>query len=136
MAIGAYTMGLLVVKAQWPIYAAIAGRDTPPRSLAGLIVGIPSLRLRADYFAIATIAFSEIVVYVFENTNFAGGYTGNTRATTTPGATASAWIDRRLGSIGLGGQDQLPLLIVVWLDGPDRRLRRSARCSERRGGAS
>ena len=29
--------------------------------IVGLLIGLPSLRLRADYFAIATIAFSEIV---------------------------------------------------------------------------
>src|SRR5207237_9375326 len=34
---------------------------------AGLLIGLPSLRLRADYFAIATIAFAEIIRYVAEN---------------------------------------------------------------------
>ena len=113
MAIGAYTMGLLVVKAQWAIWAAMPVATTAAIA-AGLLVGIPSLRLRADYFAIATIAFSEIVVYIFENTNFAGGYTG-ILGYDHAWRTASAWIDGQLGSIGLGNQDQLPLLIVVWL---------------------
>ena len=36
-------------------------------ALAGLLLGLPSLRLRADYFAIVTIAFSEIVRYVATN---------------------------------------------------------------------
>ena len=35
--------------------------------VAALLVGLPSLRLRADYFAISTLAFSEIVRYVADN---------------------------------------------------------------------
>ena len=85
MAIGAYVMGLLVVRADWPLYAAM-----PAATLAaiatGLIVGIPSLRLRADYFAIATIAFGEIVVYTFENSDFAGGSSASSVTTTSGSA--------------------------------------------------
>ena len=43
---------------------------------AGLLVGMPSLRLRADYFAIATIAFAEIVRYVAQNSPWTGGNQG------------------------------------------------------------
>ena len=39
----------------------------------GLLVGLPSLRLRADYFAIATIASAEIVRIIAQN---ARGLTG------------------------------------------------------------
>jgi branched-chain amino acid transport system permease protein len=35
--------------------------------LAGLLLGLPTLRLRADYFAITTIAFSEILRYFATN---------------------------------------------------------------------
>ena len=38
-----------------------------PRRLAGCSLGLPTLRLRADYFAIVTIAFGEIVRYVATN---------------------------------------------------------------------
>jgi len=112
MAIGAYVMGLLVVKADWPLWAAMPAA-TLAAITAGLIVGIPSLRLRADYFAIATIAFGEIVVYIFENTDFAGGYVG-ILGYDHSWQRLSAWMSGQLGRIGLG-QDQLPLLIVVWL---------------------
>ena len=60
MAIGAYTMAILVVKEGWstwlaaPLGVAVAGA-------AGLLLGLPALRLRSDYFAIVTIAFSEII---------------------------------------------------------------------------
>jgi ABC-type branched-subunit amino acid transport system permease subunit len=113
MAIGAYAMGLLVVDAGWSIWAAM-----PVAMLvavaAGLLVGLPSLRLRSDYFAIATIAFAEIVRYTFQNAAFAGGnqgIIGFDAEWRDLAERASAW----LAALGLGGQQQLPLLIAVWL---------------------
>ena len=44
-----------------------AARGASRRPSAGVLLGLPSLRLRADYFAIVTIAFSEIVRYVATN---------------------------------------------------------------------
>jgi branched-chain amino acid transport system permease protein len=45
-------------------------------SLAGLVVGIPSLRLRGDYLAIVTLGFGEIIRVVIENTKVLGQATG------------------------------------------------------------
>jgi branched-chain amino acid transport system permease protein len=45
-------------------------------SVAGLIVGIPSLRLRGDYLAIATLGFAEIIRIIIVNTNRVGAATG------------------------------------------------------------
>ena len=45
-------------------------------AIAGLIVGIPSLRLRGDYLAIATLGFAEIIRIVIINMNKVGGATG------------------------------------------------------------
>lgn len=48
-------------------------------ALAGLLIGIPVLRLTGDYLAIVTLAFSEIVRSISENleiTNGAAGLTG------------------------------------------------------------
>jgi branched-chain amino acid transport system permease protein len=45
-------------------------------SLAGLLVGIPSLRLRGDYLAIVTLGFGEIIRVVIENTRVLGQATG------------------------------------------------------------
>ena len=77
MAIGAYTMAILVVKEGWSMWVA-----TPvaivAAALAGVLVGLPTLRLRADYFAIVTIAFSEIVRYVATNED---GLTGGSQGT-------------------------------------------------------
>ena len=45
-------------------------------AIAGLVVGIPSLRLRGDYLAIVTLGFGEIIRVLIENTEAIGGATG------------------------------------------------------------
>ena len=55
MAIGAYTMAILVVKEGWSMWLA-APLGVGAAAVAGLLLGLSSLRLRADYFAIVTIA--------------------------------------------------------------------------------
>jgi len=113
MAIGAYTMGILVVRAGWSMWAAMAASIVVAMT-AGVLIGLPSLRLRADYFAIATIAFAEIVRYVAVN---ARGLTGGSQGLL---GFDDAWLDVSdtiLGWLPASVQDQflLPLLIVVWL---------------------
>ncbi|HQR30017.1 MAG TPA: branched-chain amino acid ABC transporter permease [Anaeromyxobacteraceae bacterium] len=89
MAVGAYTAALLTtgladvqilglradVSDQVIFFLAlVAGMATA--SVAGLVVGIPSLRLRGDYLAIVTLGFGEIIRVVIENTRFLGQATG------------------------------------------------------------
>ncbi len=45
-------------------------------ALAGLLVGVPSLRLRGDYLAVVTLAFGEIIRVVFQNSPAFGAATG------------------------------------------------------------
>jgi branched-chain amino acid transport system permease protein len=45
-------------------------------ALAGLVVGIPSLRLRGDYLAIVTLGFAEIIRIIILNIDQVGGATG------------------------------------------------------------
>jgi branched-chain amino acid transport system permease protein len=60
MAVGAYTMAILVVKAGWPMWAAALAAIGLAMAV-GVLIGLPTVRLRADFLAIATIAFGEIV---------------------------------------------------------------------------
>jgi branched-chain amino acid transport system permease protein len=112
MAIGAYAMGMLVVDACWPLLIALPAAILVAIA-AGALVGLPTLRLRADYFGIVTIAFSEIVRYALQNESFAGGnqgvlgYDGGWRD-------FQVWASSEVAAIGLGGSTQLPLLIAVW----------------------
>jgi branched-chain amino acid transport system permease protein len=45
-------------------------------SLAGLVVGIPSLRLKGDYLALVTLGFGEIIRVIFQNVDALGGALG------------------------------------------------------------
>ena len=72
MAVGGYTMAILTVDTGISFWLSL-----PLSMLAamafGLLVGLPSLRLRADYFAIATLASAEVVRIIAQN---AQGLTG------------------------------------------------------------
>ncbi|MEO6391114.1 MAG: branched-chain amino acid ABC transporter permease [Pyrinomonadaceae bacterium] len=57
-------------------------------ALAGLIVGIPSLRLKGDYLAIVTLGFAEIIRIVIVNIDKVGGPTG----LTVPGYANFLWV--------------------------------------------
>lgn len=45
-------------------------------AIAGLLVGIPSLRLKGDYLAIVTLGFGEIIRVVIQNIDYLGGALG------------------------------------------------------------
>jgi branched-chain amino acid transport system permease protein len=57
-------------------------------ALAGLAVGIPSLRLRGDYLAIVTLGFGEIIRVIFQTSETFGAATG---LTGIPKLTTFAW---------------------------------------------
>mgnify|MGYP002779457387 CR=1 FL=1 len=57
--------------------------------IAGLLVGIPSLRLRGDYLAIVTLGFNLIIISIIQNLKIVGdasGYVG------IPKLTTFAWV--------------------------------------------
>src|SRR6266496_1136722 len=45
-------------------------------AVAGLLVGVPSLRLKGDYLAIVTLGFGEIIRVIFRNMESVGGALG------------------------------------------------------------
>ncbi|MGB9691689.1 MAG: branched-chain amino acid ABC transporter permease, partial [Candidatus Sumerlaeaceae bacterium] len=66
MLIGAYTAGILMKEHGWSFWAA-APAAALHGALWGVILGIPTLRLVGDYFAIVTFGFSELVIMVAKN---------------------------------------------------------------------
>src|SRR5262245_13971049 len=54
----------------WPILL-IAGMFT---AIVGILIGLPTLRLRGDYLAIVTLGFGEIVPQVVRNADSVGGF--------------------------------------------------------------
>ena len=75
MAVGAYTSALLSLYLRWPFAAALAA-GMAASAVMGLLVGIPTLRLRGDYLAIATLGFGEIIRVVIVNLGITGGPRG------------------------------------------------------------
>jgi branched-chain amino acid transport system permease protein len=83
MAVGAYTAAVITNQvgsfAPWvtaivfPL-ALLAGGLAA--ALAGLLVGIPTLRLRGDYLAIVTLGFGEIIRVLLQNLDAVGGARG------------------------------------------------------------
>jgi len=45
-------------------------------AVAGLLVGLPTLRLKGDYLAIVTLGFGEIIRVIFQNMDLVGGARG------------------------------------------------------------
>jgi ABC-type branched-subunit amino acid transport system permease subunit len=118
MAIGAYTMAILVAKEQWSMWLA-APLAVGAAAVGGLLLGLPTLRLRADYFAIVTIAFSEIIRYVATNDDaLTGGAQGtiNLRGTGVAAQYDGQWqhFQTHVQSfLGLGSRDAA-MLVLVW----------------------
>lgn len=63
LAVGAYTAGLLATKAGAPFVLAIAAAVVAT-AIAGAFFGLPALRLKGLYLAIATLASQQIILWV------------------------------------------------------------------------
>jgi branched-chain amino acid transport system permease protein len=86
MGVGCYT-ATLAAKAGVPFYLALpmAGLNA---ALIGLVVGIPSLRIKGLYFAVATLAAQFVLGFVFREWE---SVTGGVRGVNVPAATLGAW---------------------------------------------
>jgi branched-chain amino acid transport system permease protein len=122
MAIGAYSMAILTVSAGISFYLSL------PISILitiafGLLVGLPALRLREDYLAIATIAMAEVVRLVALNArDLTGGNLGFSCSDDGSKCFDETWLDISgtiegwLESLGWSNPEQLfPLFLVVWV---------------------
>ena len=69
--VGAYTTAILATNSVNPVIGAIVGVATA--ALAGLLLSLPTARLKQDYFAIATLAFVILMLSLARN------WTGLTR---------------------------------------------------------
>jgi branched-chain amino acid transport system permease protein len=121
MAVGAYAMAILVVNAGWSFWLSLPAAVLIAMAF-GVLVGLPSLRLRADYFAITTIAMAEVVRLTAQN---ARGLTGGNQGIFCDEAQEVCYDDTWrsisdsmvdwLQSAGWNDPEQLfPLLAVVW----------------------
>src|SRR5207247_9443804 len=118
MAIGADAMAILVVKSGLSTWVA-APVGIVAAAAAGVLLGLPTLRLRADYFAIVTIAFSEIVRYVATNEDRLTG--GSQGTINLAGAGQAAFYNGQwerfqswVQSVLHLGSNEVAMLVVVW----------------------
>jgi branched-chain amino acid transport system permease protein len=74
-AIGAYTQGILSTLYGWNTWE-IMPFGIGFAMVAGVILGLPALRLRGDYLAIITLGFGEIIRIVAINLSITGGPNG------------------------------------------------------------
>lgn len=87
MGVGAYAAAMLTTSLgvillpmlggqQWLLFALALLAGGMAAAIAGLIVGVPSLRLKGDYLAIVTLGFGEIIRVVLQNIDAVGGPRG------------------------------------------------------------
>jgi branched-chain amino acid transport system permease protein len=99
MAIGAYSAAMLTTSfgpallpilggQPWLLFALALLAGGLAAAIAGLIVGVPSLRLKGDYLAIVTLGFGEIIRVVLQNIDAVGGPRG---LIGIPAYTSLAW---------------------------------------------
>ncbi|MSU23706.1 MAG: branched-chain amino acid ABC transporter permease [Opitutus sp.] len=58
------------------LFLAALGVGGLSAAFAGLLVGVPSLRLKGDYLALVTLGFGEIIRVIFQNVEVLGGALG------------------------------------------------------------
>ncbi len=75
--IGGYTAGILTVNFNAPFLVSLAAGSLFA-GLAGLVLGLPVLRLRGVFLAMATLSFGEVVRIVAVNLTITGGAEGLT----------------------------------------------------------
>lgn len=118
-AVGAYTYALLATTFGLSFWVCLPLAGLAAAS-AGILLGIPVLRLRGDYFAIVTLGFGEIIRIILLNwTNLTGGPNG---ISSIPRPTFFGIADfSRTGAGGLPafndlfGLDYSPLQRIVFL---------------------
>jgi branched-chain amino acid transport system permease protein len=69
--IGAYTTGMLIAKAKWPFLLALPLAPIVAAAFAAL-VGLPLLRLRGHYFAVASLGVGVAVGELVQNIDYGG----------------------------------------------------------------
>lgn len=65
-AIGSYATAILTTKLGWPFWGTLPVAFLVS-AFCGLLIGLPTLRLKGDYLAIATLGFGEIVRNLINN---------------------------------------------------------------------
>src|SRR6266487_4561683 len=104
MSVGAYTAANLAIRlgSPWPVNLLAGGLMA---ALIGAVVGIPSLRIKGIYLAIATLAGQLIIEWTINHVTFISG-----------GVQASIDVPRpRLGSYVIASQREMYYFLLVFV---------------------
>jgi len=105
--VGAYTAGMLTAIFGWPLPLAALGAMAGG-AFAALLVGLPTLRLRGLYFAMATLAAAEMFRILFELLHFQRDIDGDLVGPDgTQGFRGIRWIFEQ-------GIEPIQFLALVW----------------------
>jgi branched-chain amino acid transport system permease protein len=110
MGVGAYTTAILAARAHLPIWVAIPSAGLVTAGV-GAFFGIPSLRLKGLYLAIATIAAQFILEYVFLHWDW---LTRGTSGYLVPTARIGAW--KLAGERPFFWVISVTVVLVTWLN--------------------
>jgi branched-chain amino acid transport system permease protein len=75
MAVGAYFSAVMTVKWGAPFLVSILC-GAALAAVFGVLIGLPTLRLKGDYLAIATLGFGEVIRVLLLNMKYVGGAAG------------------------------------------------------------
>src|SRR5256884_614495 len=104
MSVGAYTAANFAVRLDWPFWAALPMGGLMAAAI-GAVVGVPSLRIKGLYLAIATLAGQLIIEWTINHVTFISG-----------GVQASIEVPRpRLGSMVLTSQRDMYYFLLVFV---------------------
>ena len=111
VAVGGYTFIIVtqtrsddvILAPGWPIWAGILCASAAG-GLAALIIGLPSLRVRGEYFLITTLAFAEVIRQLAVNLS-----------SITRGTVGFNQFDRPFEAFVEGRAYRVLLLVMVWL---------------------
>ena len=96
MSVGAYVCAIVTMRMPTiPGFILGVVLGAVAAAILGFLVGLPTLRLRGDYLAIATLGMSEIIRIIFLNleiTNGAAGLIGIPSLLTGPGCLYLQWV--------------------------------------------
>jgi ABC-type branched-subunit amino acid transport system permease subunit len=123
MAVSAYVMAIAVARYELPMIVA-APLAILAAVLFGLILAVPTLRLRSDYLAIVTIAAGEIVRYLALNMQGVTGGAAGTVNILGPGIAAdynSEWLGFQIlvrktltDLLGVRLSSDMAMIAIVW----------------------
>jgi branched-chain amino acid transport system permease protein len=114
MAVGAYSMAILVVDVELSFWLALPAAILITMAF-GVLIGLPSVRLRTDYLAIATIAAAEALrLFALNARDLTGGAQGIFGFDDSWDGVSDSIIDG-LESLGWDNPETIfPLFLVVW----------------------